>query len=143
MDKIIGHIQSTSTIKSNINKKTNVLKSTINYPGAGDSAYQVAVNNGFIGTEEEWLASLKGDRGETGKQGEKGDNPIRGTDYWTEEDKEEVKGFVDNSVADLETVLQNILTAIQEGGTTSNTISEIEQLIVSYFENKTVGEVEE
>jgi len=26
----------------------------------GDSAYQVAVNNGFIGTEEEWLASLQG-----------------------------------------------------------------------------------
>lgn len=27
----------------------------------GDSAYQVAVNNGFIGTEEEWLESLKSD----------------------------------------------------------------------------------
>lgn len=24
----------------------------------GDSAYQIAVNNGFVGTEEEWLASL-------------------------------------------------------------------------------------
>ena len=27
----------------------------------GKSAYQIAVDNGFIGTEEEWLASLKGD----------------------------------------------------------------------------------
>ncbi len=27
----------------------------------GDSAYQVAVNNGFTGTEEEWLESLKSD----------------------------------------------------------------------------------
>jgi len=26
----------------------------------GDSAYQVAVNNGFIGTEEAWLESLHG-----------------------------------------------------------------------------------
>ncbi len=30
-------------------------------PGAdGDSAYQIAVNNGFVGTEAEWLASLVG-----------------------------------------------------------------------------------
>lgn len=27
----------------------------------GSSAYQIAVKNGFIGTEEEWLASLKKD----------------------------------------------------------------------------------
>lgn len=26
----------------------------------GDSAYEIAVNNGFTGTEEEWLESLKG-----------------------------------------------------------------------------------
>ncbi len=31
----------------------------------GDSAYQVAVDNGFEGTEQEWLASLKGDKGVT------------------------------------------------------------------------------
>ena len=29
----------------------------------GKSAYQVAVKNGFEGSEEEWLASLKGDPG--------------------------------------------------------------------------------
>lgn len=29
----------------------------------GDSAYQVAVNNGFEGTESEWLESLKGKDG--------------------------------------------------------------------------------
>lgn len=46
------------------------------------------------------------------------------------------------SVSDLEKVLQDILEAIQKGGTTSNTIAEIEQIIVSYFENKTVEEVE-
>lgn len=32
-------------------------------PG-GPSAYEVAVANGFIGTEEEWLASLRGPPGE-------------------------------------------------------------------------------
>ena len=31
------------------------------------SAYDIAVNNGFVGTEEEWLASLKGEKGEDGK----------------------------------------------------------------------------
>ena len=32
----------------------------------GESAYQIALNNGFRGTEEEWLASLKGEKGEDG-----------------------------------------------------------------------------
>ncbi len=31
-----------------------------------ESAYEIAVNNGFRGTEAEWLASLKGDKGEQG-----------------------------------------------------------------------------
>lgn len=39
----------------------------------GLSAYEIAKNNGFEGTPTEWLASLKGDRGDTGKQGVKGD----------------------------------------------------------------------
>lgn len=50
---------------------------------------------------------------------------------------------VSGSIKELENLLQDILKAIQTGGTTSTTISEIEQLIVSYFENKTVEEVEE
>ena len=45
-------------------------------------------------------------------------------------------------LSNLENVLRDILSAIQNGGTTSSTIEEIEQLIVSYFENKTVEEVE-
>lgn len=39
----------------------------------GDSAYEVAVKNGFVGTEEEWLESLKGEPGPVGPQGPKGD----------------------------------------------------------------------
>lgn len=38
----------------------------------GLSAYEIAVRHGFVGTEEEWLASLKGEQGETGPQGETG-----------------------------------------------------------------------
>lgn len=43
--------------------------------GSGASAYEVAVQNGFEGTVEEWLASLKGEpgpKGETGSQGPHG-----------------------------------------------------------------------
>ena len=50
----------------------------------GKSAYDVAVDNGFTGTESEWLLSLKGikgDKGEsgaTGAQGLKGDTGAQG-----------------------------------------------------------------
>ena len=30
---------------------------------AGKSAYEIAVQNGFVGTETEWLESLKGEKG--------------------------------------------------------------------------------
>lgn len=104
-------------------------------PGAkgeqGDSAYQVAVNNGFVGTEQEWLDSLvgadgaqgpAGDTGEQGPQGiqgpqgEKGDpgndgtpgangyTPVRGTDYWTSADQEYIINQVIASFVDGEGV---------------------------------------
>lgn len=31
----------------------------------GKSAYQIALKNGFVGTEEQWLESLKGEPGAT------------------------------------------------------------------------------
>ena len=33
----------------------------------GESAYEIAVDNGFVGTEEEWLASLDGKNGDDGE----------------------------------------------------------------------------
>lgn len=39
---------------------------------AGKSAYQIAKDNGFEGSEQEWLASLKGQDGD-GRKGDKGD----------------------------------------------------------------------
>ena len=38
----------------------------------GKSAYEVAVKNGFEGTEEEWLASLQGPPGPPGPDGKDG-----------------------------------------------------------------------
>lgn len=47
-----------------------------------------------------------------------------------------------SNVTELDKVLRDILEAIQTGTSASVIIEEIEQLIVSYFENKTVEEVE-
>lgn len=51
----------------------------------GLSAYQIAVSNGFIGTEQQWIVSLKGATGATGTSGANGWTPsirteVRGTD---------------------------------------------------------------
>ena len=52
---------------------TNVIRGAVGTPkfARGASAYEVAVINGFEGTEEEWLESLK---------------PRKGVDYFTDED---------------------------------------------------------
>lgn len=47
----------------------------------GLSAYQIAVNNGFIGSEADWLLSIKGqkgDKGDPGADGAKGDDGPKG-----------------------------------------------------------------
>ena len=46
----------------------------------GDSAYQVAVNNGFVGTEQQWLESLVGETGAQGAPGLPGTNGTDGVD---------------------------------------------------------------
>lgn len=42
----------------------------------GKSAYQVAVDEGFVGTESEWLASLVGEKGEDGANGTNGHDGV-------------------------------------------------------------------
>ena len=54
----------------------------------GKSAYEIAVDNGFRGTEQEWLISLQGEPGEPGR------TPVAGVDYYTEEDKVEMVNAV-------------------------------------------------
>ena len=55
----------------------------------GKSVYEIWLEQGNEGTEEDFLNSLKGDPGEQGIKGENGNDgytPIKGTDYFTEED---------------------------------------------------------
>ena len=83
----------------------------------GASAYEIAVMRGFKGTVDEWLDSLHGKdgkpgapgkngepftyddftdeqiaalKGKDGKPGKDGYTPVRGEDYWTETDKQEI-----------------------------------------------------
>ena len=49
-----------------------------NKGNSGKSAYEIAVENGFIGTEAEWLASLKGATGATGATGPQGPQGVQG-----------------------------------------------------------------
>lgn len=46
----------------------------------GKSAYEIAVENGFEGTEAEWLESLKGEKGADGKDGINGTDGKNGVD---------------------------------------------------------------
>ena len=66
----------------------------------GYSAYEIAVQNGFEGTQEEWMESLKGEPGPAGadgangKDGADGKTPEKGTDYFTDADKAEMVSAV-------------------------------------------------
>lgn len=64
---------------------------------AGKSAYEIAVDHGFEGSEEEWLASLPGEDGKdgaAGADGKDGYTPVKGVDYYTEADKAEMVAAV-------------------------------------------------
>ncbi len=67
----------------------------------GASAYDVAVAQGFEGTESEWLTSLKGKNGDVGPQGDKGDkgDAFRYEDL-TDEQKAELKEGIEQCIAD-------------------------------------------
>ena len=80
----------------------------------GKSAYEIAQENGFEGSEEEWLESLKGEQGPVGPQGERGEQgpqgpqgekgidgitPVKGIDYFTEEEIAEIK-YDDTEIKD-------------------------------------------
>lgn len=54
----------------------------VNEEDYGKSAYELAVDHGFEGSESEWLESLNGY------------TPVKGIDYFTQSDKEEVASLV-------------------------------------------------
>ena len=55
-------------VQGGINKRTTIA----DLDKANKTAYEIAVVNGFVGTESQWLASLKGAKGDTGPAGPAG-----------------------------------------------------------------------
>jgi hypothetical protein len=66
----------------------------------GDTPYIGANGNWFIGNTDTGVKAKgdKGDTGAAGKNGSDGKTPVRGTDYWTEADKTEIKSYVDEAI---------------------------------------------
>lgn len=58
----------------------------------GQSAYEIAVGNGFSGTEAQWLQSLRGPQGIPGKDGK---TPVNGVDYNTPQEQKKLLSAVD------------------------------------------------
>ena len=80
----------------------------------GKSAYDIAVDNGFSGTQQQWLASLKGDPGMDAHA------PKRGTDYWTDADKQAIqnedKQYIDSKITDAYTKAKADIEELIENG---------------------------
>lgn len=51
-------------------KAKEIAADAVKENGSGKSAYEIAVEKGFAGTEEEWLLSLKGEKGSNGSEGQ-------------------------------------------------------------------------
>jgi len=81
MTKLTGIIMSENKLTGSLGARNEINVDIIG-TGArgkeGKSAYEIWLDLGNEGTEQEFLASLKGQDGYT---------PIRGTDYWTEADQ--------------------------------------------------------
>ncbi|MBQ7412181.1 MAG: serine protease [Clostridia bacterium] len=75
-------------------------------PDDGLSAYDIAVKHGFVGTEEEWLASLRGTDGKDGRDGVDGTNGIDGKDGLDGKDGE--SGIIEQPVN--QTITNNEIT---------------------------------
>lgn len=106
-------------------------------------AYAIAVKNGFEGTEEEWLESLK---------------PVRGVDYMTEEDMADILQYVKENAGTMARLASVTLLASAWEGTDNlhsqvvsihgiteyskvDLLPSVEQLAI--FHNKDVGFVTE
>ncbi len=126
MTKLTGIIMSENKLTGSLGARNEINVDIIG-TGArgkeGKSAYEIWLDLGNEGTEQEFLASLKGqdgkdgepgakgDKGDDGEKGDKGDDghtPIKGTDYWTTADQASIVADVlaalpvyDGSVAEV------------------------------------------
>ena len=79
--KLYGSIANYNSISGAINPAGDISGALSNPLARGASAYEIAVANGYVGTEEQWLESLKGDKGDKG-------DPFTWDDLTAEQKKE-------------------------------------------------------
>lgn len=66
-----------------------------------DDKFVLTLSDGNI---TEPITTVKGEKGDTGKTGPKGDkgndgySPVKGVDYWTESDKNEIQSYIDSQI---------------------------------------------
>lgn len=79
--KLYGSIANYNSISGAINPAGDISGALSNPLARGASAYEIAVANGYVGTEEQWLESLKGEKGDKG-------DPFTWNDLTAEQKKE-------------------------------------------------------
>lgn len=91
---ITGEVHAAQTVTSEIQARQTLQGNVLPTGRNGLSAYELAVKNGFEGTEEEWLESLEGKDGYTPVKGvdyfdgKDGYTPVKGVDYFDGKDGE-------------------------------------------------------
>ena len=102
--------QATGIVTITIRDKTSQTTATVtdgangNDGSDGKSAYEVACDEGFVGTEAEWLASLVGEKGEDGENGANGTDGVSPTANVTK-DGEVVTIHIEDASGTTEVVL--------------------------------------
>ena len=86
----------------------------VTYEGSSYVCKKDSIGN--LPTNTEYFDVLA-EKGQNGENGADGHTPIKGTDYWTTQDKQEI-------VTDVETDLQPTITAIQNTANTAKSIAE-------------------
>ena len=105
-------------VKVNITEPITI--STIGVAGQrGKSAYEVAVDNGFTGTEQEWLESLKGKDGKDGVNGTTGTSETVSMNFPAIKSMLDDRAIIANSDS-LEDILRAIVKEIVPDGEYSN-----------------------
>ena len=107
-------------VKVNITEPITI--STVGVAGQrGMSAYEVAVNNGFTGTEKEWLESLKGKDGKDGVNGTSGTSEAVSMNFPNIKHMLDDRAIIANSDS-LEDILRAIVKEIVPDGEYTNHI---------------------
>ena len=114
------------------------VQSSLEQAGAlkGLSAYEIAVKSGYTGTEEEWLASLQGESGQTPYIGDNGnwwvgntDTHVSATpllDYHELINKPTINGVEFDGNITLESLISPDDNFVICGGSASNATEEVE-----------------